>query len=104
MKGQEQEQNQADMKEREPKKNHAHRKEQEPGQNSPEIQVSREEETSQDMLSGEKAARFDREELLASKRYRGCRDLAEALLEKGRQYTVEEADGLIGSYMKGKVV
>ena len=56
------------------------------------------------MLSGEKAARFDREELLASKLYRGCRDLAEALLEKGRQYTVEEADGLIGSYMKGKVV
>lgn len=46
---------------------------------------------------------YTKEQILASKRFCGRRDLAEAVLEKDKNYTLEEADKLIEKYLKGKV-
>lgn len=54
----------------------------------------------------EKAANaptYSKERLAASKRYANRRDLILALLEDGKAYTLDEVDGLIEKYMKGKV-
>lgn len=40
---------------------------------------------------------------MASKRYANRRDIIMALLEDGKAYTLNEVDGLIEKYMKGKV-
>ena len=49
------------------------------------------------------AATYKKEQLVASKRYANRRDLIRALLEDGKAYTLNEVDGLIEQYMKGKV-
>ena len=46
---------------------------------------------------------YTKEQLLASKRFRGRKDLAKAVLKENRNYTVEEADLLLKKYLKGKV-
>jgi hypothetical protein len=46
---------------------------------------------------------FGKEQLLASDRYDGKKDIVNALLEAGKEYTVETVDGLVEKYMKGKV-
>lgn len=46
---------------------------------------------------------FTKEQLAGSKRYAARRDLILALLDDGKTYTLNEADGLIEKYMKGKV-
>ena len=46
------------------------------------------------------AATYKKEQLVASKRYANRRDL---LREDGKAYTLNEVDGLIEKYMKGKV-
>ena len=49
------------------------------------------------------AATYTVDQLAASKRYANRRDLIRALLEDGKAYTLNEVDGLIEKYMKGKV-
>ena len=49
------------------------------------------------------AATYKKEQLVASKRYANRRDIIMALLEDGKAYTLNEVDGLIEKYMKGKV-
>lgn len=49
-------------------------------------------------------ARYGKEQILGSSRYRGQRDLVNALLERGKQYSLEEVDGLLEEYLKGKVM
>ena len=46
---------------------------------------------------------YTKEQILASKKFCSRRDLAEAVLEKDKKYTLEEADKLIEKYLKGKV-
>lgn len=46
---------------------------------------------------------YTKEQILASERFCNRRDLAEAVLEKDKKYTLEEADKLIEKYLKGKV-
>ncbi len=46
---------------------------------------------------------YTKEQILASKKFCNRRDLAEAVLEKDKKYTLEEADKLIEKYLKGKV-
>ena len=46
---------------------------------------------------------FSKEQLLASGRFRGRRDMAEALLEEGQSYTVRDVEEKIKEYQKGKV-
>lgn len=46
---------------------------------------------------------FGREQLLASARYADRKDLVGALLEEGREYTIETVDKLMDEYMKGQV-
>lgn len=49
------------------------------------------------------AVTYKKEQLVASKRYANRRDIIMALLEDGKAYTLNEVDGLIEKYMKGKV-
>ena len=51
----------------------------------------------------EKGKRFSKEQLLSSERFRERRDIVDALLENGRQYTVKDVEEAIGRYMKGRV-
>ncbi|NBI73270.1 hypothetical protein D3Z50_19930 [Clostridiaceae bacterium] len=51
----------------------------------------------------EKGKRFSKEQLLASERFRERRDIVDALLDNGRQYTVKDVEEAIGRYMKGRV-
>lgn len=46
---------------------------------------------------------YAKEQILASDRFCNRKDLAEAVLEKDRKYTLEEADKLVEKYLKGKV-
>ena len=46
---------------------------------------------------------FSKEQLLASERFRGRRDILNALLAPDKQYTVAAAEQMIANYMKGKV-
>ena len=48
-------------------------------------------------------SKFSKEQLLAAERFRGKRDLLNALLSPGESYTVKDAEQKISSYMKGKV-
>ncbi len=50
-----------------------------------------------------KAAVFSKEQLLAAERFRGRRDIVNALLAEGGQYTIAEVEQLIEKYMKGRV-
>lgn len=46
---------------------------------------------------------FSKKQILAAARYVNRRDLAEALLEEDRDYTMEEVDKMMSDFMKGKV-
>lgn len=46
---------------------------------------------------------FSKEQILTSAKYRGNRDLVEALLDEKKKYTVETVDSLIEKYMERKV-
>lgn len=50
-----------------------------------------------------KMAGFTREQLAASQRFRGDRDLVLALLEDEKQYTVDEVSAVLDGFKKGKV-
>lgn len=47
--------------------------------------------------------RFSKEQILAAERFQRRRDLVGALLDDGKEYTMEMVEKLIGKYMKGKV-
>ena len=47
--------------------------------------------------------RFEKKQLLTSKKYASKRDLIAALLDEGKQYTIAEVEHLIDRYRKGKV-
>lgn len=47
--------------------------------------------------------KFSKEQIAASARYVNRKDLVDALLEKGKKYTIEEVDRKIEEFMKGKV-
>lgn len=49
------------------------------------------------------SARFTKEQLLASQKYAGRRDLLEALLEEEKTYTAAETDAVIDKFMNGRV-
>ena len=51
-----------------------------------------------------KAAVFSKELLLAAERFRGRRDIVNALLAEGGQYTIAEVEQLIEKYMRSKIV
>lgn len=46
---------------------------------------------------------YTKDQLLASKKYAGRRDIVNALLDNNKQYTTDEVDTIIENYMKGKV-
>ena len=46
---------------------------------------------------------FGKEQILASERYKGERDLVDALLDEKRKYTLETVDRMIETYQKGQV-
>lgn len=46
---------------------------------------------------------FTKEQLIASERFRGRKDIINALLSCGEQYTVGAVEKMIDTYMKGKV-
>ena len=47
--------------------------------------------------------RYGKEQLVRSHRYRGQRDLLEALLKPDREYTLREVAAALAKYRKGKV-
>ncbi len=47
--------------------------------------------------------RFSKEQLIGTERFRGRRDILEALLLQGEQYTVKDAEQKIEQFMKGRV-
>ena len=49
------------------------------------------------------AVRYTKEQLVNSKRYRGKKDMINALLKPGKAFTMAEADELLEKFMKGKV-
>jgi len=53
--------------------------------------------------TGKVENKFSKEQLVASKRFQERRDILEALLNNGEQYTVKTVEEKIESYMKGKV-
>lgn len=54
--------------------------------------------------TGRAGVRYGKEQILGSSRYRGQRDLVNALLEEGKRYSLEEVDGLLEEYLKGRVM
>lgn len=46
---------------------------------------------------------FSKEQILASERYKGERDLVDALLDEKKKYTLETVDRMIETYQKGQV-
>lgn len=48
------------------------------------------------------APTFSKAQILGSERYRGRRDLADALLEDDKRYTLQEVDKLIAGYLNRK--
>lgn len=46
---------------------------------------------------------FEKRQLLESRRFRDKRDLLEAILLDGKEYTMEEVEQKIDDYRKGKV-
>ncbi len=49
------------------------------------------------------ALRYTKADLLNSKRFRHQRDLITALLDENKTYAIEEAEALIGRFLKGQV-
>lgn len=54
--------------------------------------------------STEAKAKYQKNEILKSKRYETKRDFIVALLKEGQEYTLKEVDLMIERYEKGKVV
>ena len=48
-------------------------------------------------------ALFEKEQILASKKYADRRDALGVVLADGKQYTLKEVDSLLEKFMKGKV-
>lgn len=48
-------------------------------------------------------SRFSKEQLLGAKCFESRRDIVDALLVQGKQYTIKEVQEKIASFMKGKV-
>lgn len=48
-------------------------------------------------------AKFEKKQLIVSKKYASNRDLVDALLDDKKLYTIAEVDNLISNYRKGKV-
>lgn len=53
--------------------------------------------------AGAVSAVYTKEQLSHSQKYANSRDLISALLEDGKNYTLEQVDKLITDYRKGKV-
>lgn len=53
-----------------------------------------------DTKTSVKEQKFTKQQLYESRRYAKRRDLVEALLDDGKQYSVKEVDSLIESYFK----
>lgn len=53
--------------------------------------------------AAEKESLFSKEQIIASDRYAGRRDLLDALLDEGKTYSVAAVDVMIDKFMKGKV-
>lgn len=49
------------------------------------------------------SSKFTKEQLVQSKRYVNRKDLLNVLLQTEKLYSLEEVDGLIEDFMKGKV-
>lgn len=47
--------------------------------------------------------KFEKKQLLVSKKYASNRDLLDALLDNNKLYTITEVEGLISNYRKGTV-
>lgn len=47
--------------------------------------------------------KFSKDQIVRAAKYRNRRDLVTALLDDGKQYTINEVDSLIDNFMKGKV-
>lgn len=55
-------------------------------------------------VTGRPGTWYGKEQILGSRRYHDQRDLVCALLEEGKQYSLEEVDGMLEDYLKGKVM
>lgn len=54
--------------------------------------------------AGNKAGNtYTKDQILLSERYVKRRDLINALLDDGREYTLEEVDAMMDRFLKGKV-
>lgn len=62
-----------------------------------------EESAADNMIRPAETKVFSKKQILAAARYENRRDLAEALLEEERNYTMEEVDKMMSGFMKGKV-
>lgn len=51
----------------------------------------------------DKGKLYTKEQVLSSARYRARRDVLEALLADGREYTLEETDRMVKEFMERKV-
>ncbi len=49
------------------------------------------------------AARYTKDQLIRSERYRSQRDLIRALLDDRKEYSAVEAEEIINQFMKGRV-
>ncbi len=54
-------------------------------------------------MNVKKDALFTGKRLICSEHFRELRDVAEAVLDADRSYTLKEADEVVLNYMKGKV-
>ena len=50
-----------------------------------------------------KESKFSKEQLLAAKCFENIKDIVDALLVQGKQYTIKEVQQKIENYMKGEV-
>lgn len=51
----------------------------------------------------EKQVKFQKEQILASKKYSNRKDIINTLLEDGKEYSLKEVDKTINDFMKRKV-
>ena len=51
----------------------------------------------------DKEEKYSKEELKRAKRFKGREDVVEALVKKGEEITVSEAEKRINKFMKGRV-
>ncbi len=49
-------------------------------------------------------SKYTKDQLLNSKKWRGYRDLINALFDDNKSYSAAEIQGIIDKYLKGKVV